>query len=176
MESRADMLRRRDRRVFRWSFGIAVVAHGLVLAFGPWFRSDPVSLSATELVERGPPTLGGVPVEVFFGPPAIVLAEDSLEMQPPGRVLRASRAVPPPVGCASNDWLARGSAEGRVRLTLRETGRVETVAILEGTGDRCWDMIVAGLAGDLLYRWLPSERFPMPVELVQPVTVTLSGM
>jgi hypothetical protein len=176
MEARADLLRRRDRRVFRWSFAIAVVVHGLVLAFGPWFRTEPVSLSATELVESGPPALGGIPVDVFFGPPAIVLAADSLETQPPGRVLRAFRAIPAPVGCATNDWLARESAAGSVRLTLRETGRVETVEIVEGTGDRCWDMIVAGLAGDLLYRWLPSERFPMPVELVQPVTVTLSGM
>jgi hypothetical protein len=176
VETRADLLRRRDRRVFRWSFAIAVLVHGLVLAFGPWFRTEPVSLSETELVESGPPALGGVPVEVLFGPPAIVVAADSVETQPPGRVLRASRAIPPPVGCASNDWLAREGAAGSVRLTLRETGRVETVAIVEGTGDRCWDMIVAGLAGDLLYRWLPSVRFPMPVELVQPVAVTLSGM
>ena len=27
------------------------------------------------------------------------------------------------------------------------------------------------LAGDLQYHWLPSERFPAPVHLVQPVTL-----
>ena len=39
-------------------------------------------------------------------------------------------------------------------------------------GDACGDQVIETVAGDLLYHWLPSERFPAPVDLIQPVTLT----
>jgi hypothetical protein len=173
--TRSEELRRQYRRVFRWSFAIAVLVHALVLFYGPWFRAEPMSSTTTELVDRASPGRGGIPIDVFFGPPAIADRTGLLSREPSMRVLSASRLVPPPYACTSNDWLARGEAVGEVRLTVNETGRIDAVNLTESTGDRCWDVVMQGLASDLLYRWLPNDRFGAPVEVYQPVTLSLTG-
>ena len=38
------------------------------------------------------------------------------------------------------------------------------------TGSACGDATLARVAGDLWYRWLPSEEFPAPVDVVQPLS------
>ncbi len=172
METRSAELRRRHRRVLRWSFGIAVLFHAVVLIFVPWYRAEPLAGGGTELVGPRVPAWGSVAVDAFFGPPAIVRADGAAAREPDTRVLRASRLVPPPAGCEAHDWLAREEAGGEVRLEVDATGRVSSVEVTAGTGDRCWDEVLRGLASDLLYRWLPSERFPAPVELYQPLTLT----
>lgn len=172
METRVQTLRRRHRQIFRWSLGIAAVVHAVVLYYGPWFRSDSMSGGGTELVEGETTGRNGIPVDAHFGPPAIEDADGALAQEPPERVLHASRLIPPPVGCESLDWLAAEAAIGEVRLVVTETGRADSVQLSRSTGDRCWDGIMTGLASDLLYRWLPSERFPAPVWLFQPVTLS----
>ena len=171
--SRADALRRQNRRIYFWSFGVAVVAHLLLIFFGPWFRTGPGSIAGTELVEGGEASWGGLPITVFFGPPAIVSPDGSLSQQPEERTLSATRKVPIPVGCASNDWWALDGVNGRVRLLVNARGRIDDVELTESTGDICWDGILTAVAGDLLFRWLPSESHPAPVEVRQPVALTL---
>lgn len=173
-ESRAAAVRRRDRRVYAWSFAVAVVVHALVLFFGPWFRSDPVWRSDTELVAGDPVDLSGLPVALFFGPPAIEVDGGAISQEPSHRVLHARRLVAPPPGCGPGDWSNPPTASGDVRLVVNAEGLVDEVRLTGSTGYRCWDALVMRVAGDLLYHWLPSERFPAPVELHQPITVSLS--
>ena len=52
-----------------------------------------------------------------------------------------------------------------------EGGRTDDVEIEQSTGDACADEVLSRVAGDLWYRWLPSEEFPAPVDLVQPITL-----
>lgn len=174
-ESRAAVLRRKHRRIFRWSLAIAVVAHGLVFWLAPWIRTAARGgSSGTELVGEGV-DWGGIPVEIFFGPPTIVEGDGGLTTEPEGRTLSASRKIPSPPGCGSNDWLARSTASGEVLLSVNERGRAAVDSVTAPTADPCWNAVLAGLAGDLLYRWLPSERFPAPVSVYQPLTVSVSG-
>jgi hypothetical protein len=60
---------------------------------------------------------------------------------------------------------------GYVRLQVLASGRTLVAGIDESTGDRCADRVILDLARDLLYRWIPNERFPAPVQLIQPVTL-----
>lgn len=174
MESRSSILRRRNRRVYGWSFAAAVLIHVVVLAVGPWFRTDPMSGARTELVANDPANLSGIPLELFFGPPAILIEGDSVSQEPPDRFLHAKRLVAPPYGCALDELSEAGPVRGVVRLRLDDRGRVDEVGVVEETGVGCGTVLMERVAGDLLYHWLPSERFPAPVELFQPVTVTLS--
>lgn len=173
-KSRAELLRRRNRRIYGWSFATAVVLHVLVLVYGPWFRSEPLARSGIELVEGGTPNASGVPLDLFFGPPAIVVDADSLHREPPSRFLRVKRLVAPPLGCERGDWSAVETAVGEVRLAVNETGRIDEVDLTQSTGHRCWDLVVQRVAGDLRYHWIPSDRFPAPVELYQPIRATRS--
>ena len=52
------------------------------------------------------------------------------------------------------------------------SGHTLVDGIEESTGDECADQVILTLANDLFYRWIPSERFPAPVDLIQPVTLT----
>jgi len=172
VESRSAALRRRHRQVLAWSLGLAVVIHAAVLFYGPWLRNDPGPGSGTELVAGSDPALGGLAVNVFFGPPAIVLAADSLSQEPSWRVLKTSRILPPPFACSARDWLEVEYARGSVRLIVGPGGRPDTVSLDGSTGSRCWDAVMTGLATDLRYRWLPSDRYPAPVEVFQPMTLS----
>lgn len=48
---------------------------------------------------------------------------------------------------------------------------LRTTKLTRSTGDRCGDEILTEMADALVYHWLPTERFPAPVDLLQPVTV-----
>jgi len=43
---------------------------------------------------------------------------------------------------------------------------------VRSSGIRCADDLLERVAGDLLYHWLPSEDFPAPVELTQPMRLS----
>ena len=176
LERSTRLRRKRQRRIFRYSLAIAVVAHALVLWFSPWFRNDPRLSPGTELAQGAEPPFGGIAVNVIFGPPAIVDGNGALAQEPDWRVLSASRVLPPPPGCASHDWFEPAFAKGEVRLILGETGRPDTVSLAVTTGDRCWNGVMVGLAGDLRYLWLPNDEHVAPVELVQPVTLSLRAI
>ena len=176
MESRSEELRRRHRKILRWSLAVAVVAHVLVLWFTPLYRSDWGRGSGTELVDGAPPPpFGGLAVDVIFGPPAIVDSVGARAQEPAWRFLSASRVLPSPVGCGMHDWFEREYATGRVEMIVGASGRPDSIRLERSSGERCWDAVMSGLASDLLYRWLPSDRFPAPVTVYQPVTVTLTG-
>jgi len=172
---RSAVLRRKHRRVFRWSLGLAVLIHVALLYFGLWRRPGAGTGPDTELAEGTSPVFGGLAVTVHFGPPGIVDETRAIAQEPPWRVLSASRILPPPYGCVSHDWLEPGFAKGEVRLSVGETGRPDEVVVARSTGDPCWDGVMQGLARDLRYRWLPNERFAAPVDVFQPVTLTLTG-
>lgn len=175
LSSRSQQLRRQHRKILGWSIAVAVVAHVLVLFFGPWFPSSLATGPRTELVEGTAPPFGGLAVTVIFDAPALEEEDGSLAQEPDWRILSASRSIPPPIACRDHDWLALPFAKGRVWMTVGDTGRPDTVTVAESTGDRCWDGVMVGLAGDLRYRWLPNDDFAAPVEVFQPVTLTLTG-
>ena len=58
---------------------------------------------------------------------------------------------------------------------VNERGRVDSVQVTRSSGSYCWDRALASIAGDLWYRWLPTELFPAPIRLYQPVSLSLSG-
>ncbi len=59
---------------------------------------------------------------------------------------------------------------GLVRLRLRADGWVDRVELIQSTGDPCVDRMITGVAGALWYRSLPNDRFPAPLDLIQPIT------
>lgn len=168
--SRAQRLRARDRRVFAWSLGAAVVVHVLAVLLFPGFRTKDWSGSDIEL--------GGDPddgvrshVRVVFGPPLIFDAAGGAWREPPDRFLQADRAVRLPVLCTE---LARTEGQafvGTVRLRVDPAGYAGEVEVVQGTGDRCADHVMIRVADALRYHWLPTARFPAPVSLEQPVRI-----
>lgn len=166
-------LRQRHNRILRWSLAGAALLHVLVLYLVAWDRPTHVFARDTELVEIGDPGLGGVPVRVLFAPPAITAGPDSVWQEPAGRVLSSEIAVALPPGCVLADLGPTGMGSGVVRLAVSETGHADAVEVVETSGSWCWDGMLGKVAGSLLYRWLPSERFPAPVDVLQPVTVSL---
>ena len=120
--------------------------------------------------------MDGDSVDVFFGPPRIFEPDGTLSVESPDRVLEAARAIRPPLACPASVRVARTPGSGSVRLTVNASGRIDAVTLDESTGDACWDVVATRVAADLWYRWLPSERFPAPVELLQPLTVAWRGL
>ena len=79
-----------------------------------------------------------------------------------------------PPDCLARKIAPSAPGTGQVRLKVNSSGRIDAVALDQSTGDLCWDLVAIRVAGDLWYRWLPSKRFPAPLELLQPLTVGLS--
>ncbi len=175
METRSQVLRRRHRRILRWSLAIAALLHVAALWFLPWFRPDAGGAAGAELVEATSPIPGGVLFNVYFGPPAIVASDDSVSREPASRFLKTSRVAAPPAGCRGEPWMARESASGSVRLVVAEDGHADATEVLESSGSPCWDHLLMGIAGDLRFHWIPNSRFPAPVVVHQPVTLSVDG-
>lgn len=177
MTTRAARLRARHRKILGWSLGIALVVHLGFFLLGPEFRTSPLSGSDT-----GPPapdsaTADSVApasavVDVLFGPPTISRPDGSTWSEPPERRLEARRGIELPPLCAAVGREKGMPLSGRVRLTVKASGRVDVTGLAERTGDACADVVLTTVAGSLRYHWLPDEQFPAPVELVQPVTLT----
>ena len=172
MSERIAQRRRAQRKVFIWGWSVAAALH--LVVFLSWRESREVRVTVpnadfetVEIVDREP-----IPLELFFGPPAISNAAGGVSLEPPERHLEVDRLVFLPAGCRA---LIRGSGaivRGSVRLAVDETGRTDVRSISQSTGFPCGDAVLRRIAGDLWCRWLPNEEFPAPVELIQPLSFT----
>jgi hypothetical protein len=170
MQSRAAALRERHRRIFACSLGIAAVLHVAVFATWPGFRVEHLTSEAPEtaaefLVGDGQP----VYVEVVFGPPEVVREDGRLVRQ--NRRLEAGRVIILPEDCLT---LGNGNGalpHGRVWLRVGEHGDADAQGIQQSTGNDCADEAIRTMADALLYHWLPNERYPAPLDVIQPVTL-----
>ena len=149
--------------------------HVAVLFLVTWDRPTHVFARDTEIVEIGEAAMSGIPVRAFFSPPDIAVGADSVWQEPPGRVLSHEIAVALPPGCGLEDLGSSAVGRGVIHLRVSESGHAEPVEVAESSGNWCWDGMLGKVAGSLLYRWLPSVEFPAPVDVYQPVTVTLVG-
>lgn len=161
---------RSERRVMLWSLAIAAVVHVVVLLSLPSLRSSELKELSDQTDELALVTGSAIALDLFFGPPAIRGAAGGLSFEPPERVLSEGRAVFVSANCKRLIEESTDVLHGTVRLSVLETGLVEVIGVVETTGTVCGDYVIERVAGDLLYRWLPSDEFPAPVELVQPLT------
>ena len=170
MRSRWADLQEKHRRILRWCLGVAVVIHVAIFAFWPAIRVRPLSDSGTE----GTPEDGdgsGTPlyIEAVFGPPEILLSDGRFFRV--DRELEASRVLRLPEECRVLEQVSSARPRGRVRLKVWPSGRADFTEVTESTGTACGDEVIATLADALEYRWLPNDRFPGPLEVIQPVTL-----
>lgn len=173
MSERIKQRRKSERRVFFWCLGVAAALHVVVFLVFPAMQAGdaPFPLFSDDLTVEA----GAIPLELFFGPPAISNAAGELSLEPPERVLEADRLVYLEAGCRA---LIAGSGtviRGSVRLRVRSNGLADVLDVVRSTGERCGDEVLERVAGDLWYRWLPNEDFPAPVELIQPVSFAERG-
>lgn len=169
MDAQTAKRRKSERKLFVWCGAIAVALH-VILFFV--LRETRVTVEQREYnIESIEITdLKPIPLDLFFGPPAITNARGGFSVEPPERVLEVDRLVFLPGTCRA---IIRGSgdvARGSVRLKVNGTGRVDVLGVELSTGFPCGDATLTRVAGDLWYRWLPTEEFPAPVELVQPLS------
>ena len=161
---------RSERRVLGWSLAVAAVLHVLAFLYLPGLRPSECEDFEDDTDELAVVTGAAIPLDLFFGPPVIRNVEGDLAFEPPERVREEERAVFGTSGCKR---LIEGSTDvhhGTVRLTVLETGLVEVQGIVESTGSTCGGDANQRVTGDLWYRWLPSDDFPAPGEVVQPLT------
>ncbi len=169
MKSREER-RRSERRVMLWSLTIAAVVHVLALLSLPGLRPSEFEDLEDQRDELTVVAGSAIPLDLFFGPPVIWGAEGRLNLEPPERVLEEGRAVFVSANCKRLIEESTDVMHGTVRLSVLETGLVDVIGVVESTGTVCGDYVIERVAGDLLYRWLPNDEFPAPVELVQPLT------
>lgn len=169
MSTRSEQLRRQHRRILGWSLGVAVVAHILVFVLSPTFRTQPLMGADTELDTLGLAAGANAVADLLFRAPILQLADDSSRATPAERTLETQREVRVPERCLYLTDGSRAPVVSHIRLRVRASGRVDVLGIERTSGDACADDILREAAGALWYHWLPSERFPAPLELDQPV-------
>lgn len=174
MDTHANGRRRKENRVLVVALGVAAVLHVAAFVLVGWSRTGPEWSPDREAVTLEPAPWTGTPIDVFFGPPRIYRTDGSLAEEPDDRVLEAARLMGMPPTCLSREIPPSAPGSGEVRLVVNEDGRIDHVALTGSTGDACWDAVAVRVAGQLWYRWLPSDAFPAPVELLQPITVGLT--
>ncbi len=171
MTTRSQQLRARGRRVFAWSLVGAAAIHVAVFLLAPGFRTE--LLTSQEI--RLDPTGGGqgVPtlVALFFGPPTLTAPDGTTGTEPPRRVLRDERLVVFPPDCAPFTGRGDVTLHGSVHLHVNPSGRTKVVEVARTTGNDCGDAVMTIVADALWYHWLPNDRFPAPVDVIQPITM-----
>lgn len=169
--TRSEELRERNRRVLLWSLGVASVLHVAAFVLWPEYTVEPLTAPDAKLETLG--DTGGIAlyVEVTFGPPEIFERDGTISVDSPRRQLEAARVLRLPQECARLTDPEALPYRGSVRLGLGTEGRAEAGGIVASTGDACADQVIRTVADALWYRWLPNERFPAPVDLIQPVTL-----
>lgn len=170
--SRSEELRAKSRKIFAWSYAIAAGILGWVFfVWSPEYNVETWGEPGlrSEVVQGTPAT----PVRVtwFFGPPDIQGADGTVSTEPPTRVLEAARVMKLPVECRDGRVPLPDGISGRVRLRVNVSGEAAVEEIVQVTGSACGDQLITAAGESLRYHWLPSEEFPAPVRLVQPVTV-----
>ena len=171
MKTRATELRRRHRKILMWSIGIAIGVHVAVFAFSPTFQAEPMDGSGRKPEVVRPSDASPTLLDVLFGPPTITGRDGTRHVEPEARRLEKALAVKLPSGCTVFAADPAGALTGRVELSVDGQGESNVVRIAEHTGVPCADDVMTDLARDLRYHWLPDDRFPPPVHLVQPVTM-----
>lgn len=167
MKTRAGERRRGERRVLLWSLLAAATLHVAAFLLWPAMAVEPLPGVQAGIDLHG----AAVYVDVLFGPPDIFEADGSLSEEPPERVLEVDRILSLRTGCPTLTRQGRPPAHGSARLRIGASGDAELRGVHESTGDACADEVLAVTAGALKYHWLPSARFPSPVDLIQPVTL-----
>lgn len=172
VKTRTEQLKAQHRKIFVRSLALAVVVHIAVFVFSPTFRANLPFGSALE--DLGPllPSEAPIFVEALFGPPTITGTDGGRWTEPPDRVLEARRGIEIPRECVGQDWVRGSVATAEVKLRVRPSGLVNVLGLARSSGNECFDEVLVRLAGALHYHWLPNGRFPAPVELVQPVSLT----
>jgi hypothetical protein len=170
-ESNADR-RRKERRVYAWGIGAAVVLHLVAFFLMPSFRSDPPTDPSFEAQWGAAPAGAPVVVDLLFGPPTITGVDGVPRTEPPERLLEADRLVLMPDDCVALAAQRRAPFTGSVQLLVKASGRVDVLGVVESTGAACVDAVIRTVAGDLWYHWLPDDRFPPPVRVIQPMSLT----
>ncbi len=170
MSRRHERIRQRERRVLAWSLALAAFAHLAVLVWWPGIRfafetDDDIRLA-------GPSEGTPVFVDLLFGPTEIVGPDGGTFHEPPEHVLAADRVLRLPTECTALAEEGRTPTSGRVRLSIDTNGYTELRGLVGSTGDPCGDEVITAAADALRYRWLPNDRFPAPVDVIQPVTLT----
>jgi hypothetical protein len=116
-------------------------------------------------------------LKVMFLPPEIFTENGEFRTEPPERVLDARhvdvREVLSSQACEGRDRESVVPVSGRVQVRVDEHGRVVRAEVIESSGDLCRDAVIAGIASSVLYRWLPNGEAPAPVDLIQPMRVTM---
>jgi hypothetical protein len=176
MARRSEELRRRDRRVLMWSLTIAAALHVAVFLAAPKFRVEPLQGADVELDTTGHAGGGNASVRVFFGPPTVRVDRGSDWTAPPERVLWAERAVRLDQACLGLASTARTPIGGQVGLRIKASGRVDVLGMVDRSRDPCADRLLAEIAGDLWYHWLPNDRFQAPVNVDQPITIVTARL
>jgi len=168
---RSDQVRAQNRRILLWSLAIAALLHAAFFVFSPTFDANPDAFRSTPSMEDTLPGNVLVPlyVRVTFGPPEILGEDGAVHREPADRFLQAERLIKVPDECRTLFPTVQSPQSARVRLRLDWKGRVIRARVDRSTGRRCEDEIVLKLARLLWYQWLPSDRYPSPVNLVQPV-------
>lgn len=179
IRTRSAELRARNRTVYFWSFTVAALAYVVVLfVWAPTFEIE--SLDGTPIQQRSTVQFAESPtfVEVLFGPPEISGADGTVWQEPGERVLEIGRLLELPPECSASlaSGQVREPAFGFVRLRVLVDGHVDvdSVELTQSTGDACGDRVIAAVADALWYHWLPNERFPAPVDLIQPIMLERS--
>ena len=176
MRTRSEELRARNRRVFAVSYLIAALILGAIFVWSPAYDVEPLPskeierVSAEEGEESTPPT-SPIFVQVLFGPPVISARDGTLWEEPEGRTLEVGRIVDIPGECQEVFASEPLPIAGRVRLRVGGAGDADLVEVTESSGRPCFDQLIALVADALHYEWLPDDRFPPPVDLVQPVSI-----
>lgn len=174
MPTRSEELRAWNRKVFAWSYAAAALAIGFVLfVWSPEYTVEPMEEQSE--IQREDQTAGAVVpvfVQVLFGPPTIVRPDGTASTtEPPTRVLETGSVVELPPECLGEVLLASSELSGSLRLRVNVAGEATVMEIVEESASACGNRLMTATAGALRYHWLPSEAFPAPVELVQPVLV-----
>ena len=169
--SNADR-RRKERRVYGWGLAAAVALHVVAFLLVPAFRSETPHDPSLDPLWGAAAAGAPVVVDVLFGPPTITAADGLARTEPPDRFLEADRLVLMPEDCAVLAAERQAPFHGSVQLRVKASGRVDVAGMVESTGASCVDAVLQTVAGDLWYHWLPDERFPPPVDVTQPMSLT----
>lgn len=167
----SEELRAWNRKVFAWSYAIAALVLGALFLWSPTYRVGPLKSAEVQGGAAEPTAMTPMFVRISFGPPDIFLEDGTVSREPEDRVLEVDRVVELPTECEDAYREESLPASGEVRLRVPSSGRAEVVEVSRSAGDACGDRLITTVADALRYHWLPDERFPAPVELLQPVTV-----
>ena len=176
MGTRAEELRRRDRRVFGVALLVAALLHVVVFVAFPGFRVEVLGTPDIELDTAGIAGGANASVELHFGPTVVRLADGGAWTAPPDRFLEADRPIRLARRCRRLAGLEHPLAGGSVGLRIKVSGRVDVLGLVSSTGDPCVDGIISEAAGALWYHWLPNDRFPAPLDVEQPVTLVATRL